>query len=168
MSTGDASAGRRNGLRLAAILILAALPFLAKGLALAWGLKGYLGQSLYKIFQLAAPVAWRSRDGGKRGALRFWPVDEPLCDRATWILAVAGGLLMATTAIAAAYTVAGRLGVDPLEIRRQLDSRFLMTPGRALAAVVYLFTINAACSKSSISARGSTASFRCFTAAAWG
>jgi membrane protease YdiL (CAAX protease family) len=51
---------------------------------------------------------------------------------------------MALVAIAAAYSIAAKLGIDPMEIRRQMDSRFLMTPGRAVAAVLYLFTVNAA------------------------
>jgi membrane protease YdiL (CAAX protease family) len=52
--------------------------------------------------------------------------------------------LLSSTAIASVLLLAPRLGIDPAALKADLDAKFEMTPMRAIAVVVYLFSINAA------------------------
>lgn len=126
------------------LLFSAATPFVAKIAALVLHAASYPGQSAYKLLQLAVPVLWRRRYSKKRGLAALWPIDEPLPGAATWALAVAAALALAGAAIAGLTLAADPLALDPGTFRAQIDARFGMTPGRAIAVVLYLFTINAA------------------------
>jgi membrane protease YdiL (CAAX protease family) len=126
------------------LLFSAAAPFVAKVLSLAVHAASYPAQSAYKLLQLVVPVLWRRRYSGKRGLAALWPIDEPLPGMATWGLAVAAALVLSGAAVATLLLCADALGLDPMALRQQIDARFGMTPGRALAVVLYLFTINAA------------------------
>jgi membrane protease YdiL (CAAX protease family) len=126
-----------------AIVLAASLPFAAKAAVVAWGLLGYHWQSLYKVFQLLAPVAWRKQQG-RSWLAALWPIDEPLPSAKTWAAAVAVAAALAGSAIVAIQFLAVRLGIDPAALRADLDAKFSLTPARAIAIVVYLFSINAA------------------------
>jgi membrane protease YdiL (CAAX protease family) len=126
------------------LLLAAAAPFVAKIASLVVHATSYPAQSAYKLFQLAVPVLWRRHYSGKRGLAALWPVDEPLPRATTWALAVVAALVLSGTAIVALSLLADLLGLDPGALRGQIDARFGMTPGRAIAVVLYLFTINAA------------------------
>ena len=126
------------------LLALAAAPFLAKGYVVFAAVTGYLGQSSYKMFQLAAPLFWRRRYGRRRLLACFWPVDEPLPDATTWALAVSVAVTLAGTAACAVIGLHEVVGIDPVLIKNGLDAKFGLTTGKAFLIVVYLFTINAA------------------------
>jgi membrane protease YdiL (CAAX protease family) len=126
------------------LLLSAATPFVAKVASLAVHATSYPAQSAYKLLQLVVPVLWRRRYSGKRGLAALWPIDEPVPRATTWALAVVAALVLSGTAVIALLLFADGLGLDPMALRQQIDARFGMTPGRALAVVLYLFTINAA------------------------
>jgi membrane protease YdiL (CAAX protease family) len=126
------------------LVALAALPFVAKAVAIVYGPAGYVGQSVYKLFQFAAPVVWRRQFDGCRGASSLWPIDEPRPNAATWTAAVAVALALATSGAVAIRWGAALLDVDPIQLRADWDQRFALSPWQAAAAVVYLFTLNAA------------------------
>lgn len=126
------------------LLLAAAAPFIAKIGSLVMHASSYPAQSAYKLLQLLVPVLWRRRYSDKRGLIALWPIDEPLPPASTWAVAVVAALALSGTAIIALSLLAGGLGLDPAALREQIDARFGMTPARAIAVVLYLFTINAA------------------------
>ena len=125
------------------VLLLAGLPFLVKWASLMLGASGYFWQSAYKLPQLAGPVLWRHRREGYRGLASWWPVDQPLPSLATWGLGVGIATMLTGTAIVAVTSLAPQMGIEPDVLRAGLDKKFAMTPWRAAAVVMYLFTVNA-------------------------
>ncbi len=128
------------------VLMLAALPFVAKGAVVWWGLKGYAWQSLYKVVQIAIPVGWRRQVEGHRGTYAVWPWDAGWPGAGTWFIAVLAAIGLAGSAVVAVTQIAPAMGlvIDPTELRAQMDDKFAMTPARAALVVLYLFTLNAA------------------------
>jgi membrane protease YdiL (CAAX protease family) len=124
------------------LILLAASPFAAKGIGLAWFAHNYVAQSSYKIFQLGGPVWWRRSVEGRRGLASLWPIDEPWPRPMTWGLAVC---LAALSVGAAAFCIpwlAAQLNLDVTRLRQDIDARFHITPWRAVAVVVFLTAIN--------------------------
>jgi membrane protease YdiL (CAAX protease family) len=128
----------------ALLVVLAMLPFAAKLGAMALGPQNYLAQSLYKVFQVFAPVYWRKRFQDRRGLALVWPIEEPWPSVTTWMWAVVIAAALVIFAMGAILVLSGPLGLDPRELRAQMDARFDMTPLRAIVVVLYLLSINAA------------------------
>ena len=66
-STDEAVGSAQPTGSLLLLATLVALPFVTKILVVSLGLTGWAWQSSYKVFQLAAPAAWRCKYNGKRG-----------------------------------------------------------------------------------------------------
>ncbi len=130
-------------IRVAIVLLAAALPFVVKAIVVGLDLQGYAWQSSYKLFQLLPPVLWRRRQGRGWGA-SIWPIDEPRPAAKTGGLAVMIAAVLAGAGVAAIVLLAPWLGIQPEAVRADLDAKFVMTPLKAVVIVVYLFTINAA------------------------
>ncbi|MDO8649410.1 MAG: CPBP family intramembrane metalloprotease [Candidatus Peregrinibacteria bacterium] len=127
---------------LVTVLSPAALPFLAKGAVLAFGLTGYVLQSSYKILQLLIPIVWRYRSGA-RGLRILWPTNEPLPSFRVWMYGVAIALLSSGLGIAALLWAAPFFALDPAVIRAGFDTRFAVGSGGAVAVVLFLGIANA-------------------------
>ncbi len=126
------------------LAILAIFPLAAKIVAMSSGATGFAWQSTYKIFQLIAPVYWRNNMDGRQGFSVLWPVEEGRPSAMTWALAVAIAAALAGSAVAAILLLAEPLGIAPADVRAGLDARFALTPWKAVVAVAYLLTLNAA------------------------
>jgi len=126
------------------ILVLAASPFVTKGLSAALLANSYVAQSAYKVLQLAVPAGWRWRVDRKRGWASLWPIDEPAPSIATWAFAVAIACLLAGTAILLVLVLAPFLDIRPEDVKQGMDAKFSMTATKAIGVVLYLLTINAA------------------------
>jgi membrane protease YdiL (CAAX protease family) len=126
------------------IYLLAALPFAARAVTDVFGLPIHYGQVSYKLLLLIAPLWWRRRYDGRRWLACFWPIDEPLPNAATWLMAVASAAVLAGGAIFLIPLLAGPLGIEAVALGGEFTRRFDLTPLRAALIVAYLFTINAA------------------------
>lgn len=125
-----------------ALLLLASLPFLAKGLTLWLGLTGYLAQSSYKILQLLLPMCWYA-SRGRRGAEMLAPAEEVRPTPRLLAMAVLYALLLAGGGIVAIHLLLPVLQLDPAVLRAGFDARFQMGPAGAIAVVVFLSSLNA-------------------------
>ncbi len=125
------------------VLLCAAVPFVLKTFSFLFLTPNYGMQSIYKIGQLLVPVIWRRQVLGKRRWAVLWPVDEPLPDRMTTVLAILVAIASAGASIVAVLSLASYLGVDPRHIREHLTSAYSFNPSTAVIGVVFLSTLNA-------------------------
>jgi membrane protease YdiL (CAAX protease family) len=126
------------------ILLLAIIPFLAKGTVLLLGVQGYFLQSLYKLFQLIIPCAWRIKKDKARVLRILWPINEPLPLLRTWIQAIVLAFVLSGIAIAALVLLLPALQVDPTIIKSILDERFPISPAGAVGIVLFISVFNSA------------------------
>ncbi len=125
----------------ALLLGLAAVPFIAKIAMM--GAQGYLLQSLYKVFQLLIPAAWRWKNG-MHGIRVLWPAEEPLPSWKMWMTGIAVAFGLSGAGVGALLLLAPLLGIDPSAIRAGMDARFSVGPAAALCVVVFLSFANSA------------------------
>lgn len=125
------------------ILVLAGLPFAAKGATVWFGLSGYLAQSSYKILQLAIPLLWRY-GRGERGFSVAWPVRDGFPFWRLLNLGAAIALLLAGSAIGAVLLLGPTLGLHPAVLREGFDGRFAVSGAAAVAVVLFLSFLNSA------------------------
>ncbi len=126
------------------VLLCAAIPFVLKAISYFWLPANYGTQSIYKLGQLLVPVFWRRRWHGKRGLAMFWPVDEPLPERSTTLMAIGIAVASAVTSAITISSLAPWLGIDPANIREHLEHKFSFNPSTAVLGVIFLSTLNAA------------------------
>lgn len=126
-----------------AVLLVALIPFAVRWLCLTAAGEHRALHWVYKVPLLLVPVLWRWRVNNRRGLAAFWPIEEPWPRASVWLVAVAMGVLFAAAAIVMVLTLSPLLEIDPQRLREGFDTRFALTPLKAMGIVLYLLSLNA-------------------------